>query len=562
MAPAPPGSQIAPLPSNLPFRLVSKTIGQGAYASVRKAVPHNAPKPVIAIKFINKDHAFKQGRLTPKQIKMEILLHQHLGKHLNIIHCLGSGEDALWTWIAMELAEGGDLFDKIEADEGVGEDIAHFYFSQLISAVGYMHSKGVAHRDIKPENVLLSAEGDLKLSDFGLAALFKKDGQLRLCNTVCGSPPYIAPEIVSGRRSKRADVLDVGYAANICDVWSCGVVLFVLLVGNTPWDEPTMRSEEFKEYVQTGGHTSDELWQQLPSEIVSLLRGMLKIDPATRFTLDEVRTHPWFTRKNAYLSSSGRNANPVGLATQMLSQLRIDFSRPPTQSQRGFSQEEDAMDIDSDPRRSSAINLLSSTQPETPVAETPFDWERPPRLASHDGISASQPNQQPVYRTQTIASTPLMSQLPSSTQDMLSQDPSMTQFSQTPGVPLTFTQAARKFADVLPSYSMARFISPHALSFLIPLLLEALHRLGVPAPPFTEQQIEEAEMTGSVSIRVKMADGRRQGLNGHVVIEKAVYDGVGYNEVRFVKASGDPLEWRRFFKNVVLCVGDVVLRPS
>jgi serine/threonine-protein kinase Chk1 len=109
---------------------------------------------------------------------------------------------------------------------------------------------------------------------------------------------------------------------------------------------------------------------------------------------------------------------------------------------------------------------------------------------------------------------------------------------------------------------MARFISPHTLSLLLPLLLAALHRLGVPAPPFTQNQIEEAEMTGNVSIRVKMADGRRQGLNGHVVVEKAVYDGVGYNEVRFVKASGDPLEWRRFFKNVVICVGDVVLRPN
>lgn len=556
MAPAPPGSQVAPLPSNLPFRLVSKTIGQGAYASIRKAVPINAPKPIIAIKFINKEHAFKQGRLTPKQIKTEIILHQHLGKHTNIIHLLGSGEDPLWTWIAMELAEGGDLFDKIEADEGVGEDIAHLYFSQLVSAVSYMHSKGVAHRDIKPENVLLSAEGDLKLSDFGLAALFKKDGQLRLCNTVCGSPPYIAPEIVSGRRSKRADVLDVGYAANICDVWSCGVVLFVLLVGNTPWDEPTLRSEEYKEYVETGGHTTDELWQNLPPEIISLLRGMLKIDPAERFTLDEVRRHPWFTRTNPYLTPSGHNANPVGLATQMLSQLRIDFTRIPTQSQRGFSQE-DPMDIDSDPRRSSAIILLSSTQPETPVADTPFDWERPPRLAS-----ASQPTDDIQRQTQYISSTPLMSQLPPQTQDMLSQDPSMTQFSQTPGVPLTFTQAARKFADVLPSYSMARFISPHALSLLIPLILEALHRLGVPAPSFTEDQIVEAEDSGSVSIRVKMADGRRQGLNGHIVIEQAVYDGQEYNEVRFVKASGDPLEWRRFFKNVVLCVGDVVLRPG
>ncbi|EMD60016.1 hypothetical protein GGP41_009430 [Bipolaris sorokiniana] len=567
MGPAPPGSQAAPLPTNLPFRLVSKTIGQGAYASIRKAVPHNAPKPVIAIKFINKEHALRTGRLTPKQIKMEIVLHQHLGKHHNIIHCLGSGEDALWTWIAMELAEGGDLFDKIEADEGVGQDVAHLYFSQLVSAVAYMHSMGVAHRDIKPENVLLSAEGDLKLSDFGLAALFKKDGQIRLCNTVCGSPPYIAPEIVSGRRSKRADVLDVGYEANMCDIWSCGVVLFVLLVGNTPWDEPTMRSEEFKEYVDTGGHTTDELWAKLPPDIVSLLRGMLKVDPKQRFTLDEVRTHPWFTRKNPYLTPSGRNANPIGLATQMLSHLRIDFTRPPTQSQRGFSQDDgDAMEIDTsdDPRRSSAIHILSSTQPETPSGDTPFDWERPPRLATHDGMSASQPTttgHAAIYHPET-SSTPFLSQLPSSTQDALCQDPSMTQFSSQPGVPLTFTQAARKFADILPSYSMARFISPRPLSLLLPLLLASLNRLGVPAPSFSALQIEEAEQLGSASIRVKMADGRRQGLNGHVVVEKAVYEGAGYWEVRFVKASGDPLEWRRFFKNVVLCVGDVVLRPN
>jgi serine/threonine-protein kinase Chk1 len=96
----------------------------------------------------------------------------------------------------------------------------------------------------------------------------------------------------------------------------------------------------------------------------------------------------------------------------------------------------------------------------------------------------------------------------------------------------------------------------------MPLLLTALHRLGVPAPSFSEAQIEEAEKAGTASIRVKMADGRRQGLNGHIVIEQAIYEGSAYWEVRFVKASGDPLEWRRFFKNMVLCVGDVVLRPN
>ena len=100
---------------------------------------------------------------------MEVVLHKHVSDHNNIISCMGKWEDANWFVIAMDVADGGDLFDKIEADKGVGEDIAHAYFSQLVSAVGYMHSKGVAHRDIKPENMLLSADGNLRIADFGLA---------------------------------------------------------------------------------------------------------------------------------------------------------------------------------------------------------------------------------------------------------------------------------------------------------------------------------------------------------------------------------------------------------
>ncbi|KAF2004973.1 serine/threonine-protein kinase-like protein chk1 [Amniculicola lignicola CBS 123094] len=565
---APPSSQQVPLPAGLPFRIISKTIGQGAYASVRKAIPLNAPRPVIAIKFINKEHAFRYGRLTSKQVKMEFMLHHHLGKHNNIIECWQSGEDAVWTWIAMEWAEGGDLFDKIEADEGCPEDVSHFYFTQLISAMTFMHSKGIAHRDLKPENILLGANGDLKLADFGLAALFKRDGKARMCTTICGSPPYIAPEVVNGRRSQRVDLLDEGYMANISDVWSSGIVLFVLLCGNTPWDEPSKRSLEYQDYVDNSGHSTDELWEKIPSDALSLIRGMLKIDPAKRFTLDEVRTHPWFTRKNAFLSSSGRNANPIGLATQMLSRLHIDFSQNPSQSQRSHSPDPDAMDIDTLPRRSSAGNHapnlgVSSTQPETPITESPFDWERPPRLAGYDGISASQPaDLRNTSLEQDRPSSTYMSQLPSSTQDLLSQDPSLTQFGSNPSVPLSLTQYARKFVDILPSYSLARFLSPSSLTLLIPTLVEALHSLGVPVANISEDQMRQWERDGEASLRVKMADGRRQGLNGHVVIERIVVDSQRICEVRFVKASGDPLEWRRFFKSVVVSCKDVILRPN
>ena len=478
----------------------------------------------------------------------------------------------------MELADGGDLFDKIQPDEGVGEVVAHFYFRQLISAVTYMHSMGIAHRDLKPENVLLSEKGDLKLADFGLAALFKKGDEKRLCYTICGSPPYIAPEVVHGRRSKRPDVLDAGYAGNVADIWSCGVVLFVLLVGNTPWDEPRVSgSVEYADYVKHGVNTPDDLWQGLPPSMLDLIVGMLTIDPTKRWSLQDIQAHPWFSKRSRFADSKGGCANPIGLATQMLSQLRIDFNKAPSQSRRDSSmavEDEDAMDVDSSPRRSSAnpnnINRISQTPEDlnTPTAETPFDWERDPRLpipASQivkDSQSSMPP---PMSQYSQHNGAPRLSQLPPSTQDILSQDPALSQFSQNPDAldRMTLTQAARTFKDLMPNYSMSRFISPLTISQLIPLIVEALHRLTVPIALPEENEITQWERNGEASIRIKMADSRRQALSGHIVVEWMRVADQYVSEVRFVKASGDPLEWRRFFRNVILCVGErVVMRPD
>src|SRR5258706_5579165 len=131
----------------------------------------------------------------------------------------------MWKWIGMEFAEGGDLFDKIEADVGVSEDIAHFYFTQLVSGVSFMLSKGVSHRDIKPENLLLSETGNLKIADFGLATLFEYNGSRKLSSTMSGSPPSIAPDVISCSKStqSRHRPQPPGYAADMMDIWSCRV---------------------------------------------------------------------------------------------------------------------------------------------------------------------------------------------------------------------------------------------------------------------------------------------------------------------------------------------------
>lgn len=147
-----------------------------------------------------------------------------------------------------------------EADQGLPEDIAHFYFTQLVSGVSWLHGKGVAHRDIKPENILLDGDGNLKIADFGLAVLFQYQGKYRESESICGSPPYVAPEVVSRK-----------YRGDRVDIWSCGVVLFVLLAGNTPWDEPTYKSAEFQDYVRTEGRPSYDPWPTLPQETLCKL---------------------------------------------------------------------------------------------------------------------------------------------------------------------------------------------------------------------------------------------------------------------------------------------------
>lgn len=445
----------------------------------------------------------------------------------------------------MELAEGGDLFDKIESDVGIGEDVAHLYFTQLISAVSYMHSKGVGHRDIKPENILLSAEGSLKIADFGLATLFLYNGMKKLCKTSCGSPPYTAPEVVTCD-TRMAKKLGQGYSGDLVDIWSCGVVLFVLLVGNTPWDEPLDRSHEFNEYVKTNGQPDDELWQNLPDETLSLLRGMMRVDPEERFSLAEVRCHPWFTRKNQYMSPDGKLENPIALATQMFESMKIDFSQDPMASQRS-QRSVDGMDIDSQDWNKN----IASTQPETPINDLTFDWERPPRVMVTDGLSASQP----------IASRRLSLQNSYSWDDRMAEEPSFSQFSATPSVPLSRTQYARQFRDIVPSHSLTRFFSLWPLATLHPAVSEALHRLGVPTPALPQTVAEGSEEVTWIKIRT--ADSRNCPLHGDILIER-MNTGMDHDmfEVNFVKVKGDPVEWRRFFKKIVVLCKDAVYKPE
>ncbi|KAK7754986.1 Chk1 protein kinase [Diatrype stigma] len=554
--------------------------------SIKKAIPLDAPTPVFAVKLIHKGYAVKHGRISAKQIAMEVSLHSHIGQHPNVIEWFATGEDHVWRWIAMEFAEGGDLFDKIEADVGVTEDIAHLYFLQLVSGVSFMHSKGVAHRDLKPENILMSGSGNLKVADFGMATMFEYKGQRKQSATMCGSPPYIAPEVLACGRAASAAGADKKvaeaqkYSADLVDIWSCGVILFVLLVGNTPWDEPTKTSWEYQEYVRTNGRSSDDLWKKIPPDALSLLRGMMNVEARKRFSFARIRQHPWYTRNNRFIASDGQISDPLNLATQMLENLRIDFSQQPTssQSQSQSQSQGDAMDVESSSQPSSnnsnnsnnsssiipqtPATVLSATQPETPISDALFDWERPAHRAL--GTTAVLSSTQPVSRADV---------------DMaLAEEPAMSQFSQVPGVPPTLTQRARRFRDIVPPHSLARFFSAVPPRLLVQMLADALHGLNVPLPPGAGGgQVSEDPNGGSggvgggtggahvATLKVRTVDSRRQGLHGEIVVDKYYLPGteaLELLEVRFVKVKGDPLEWRRFFKNMVLLCKDGVYKPE
>lgn len=443
-------------------------------------------------------------------------------------------------WIAMELADGGDLFDKIEADSGVSEDVAHIYFTQLINAVGYMHSKGVGHRDIKPENVLLSSEGNLKLADFGMATLFEYNGKRKMAVSICGSPPYVAPEVLMPRMVNGTK--SISYSADQADVWSCGVVLFVLLAGNTPWSKPVEgldengRPNEYSEYIRSSGRPNDELWSALPLEVCSLLRGMMRVDTSSRFSLADVRRHPWFTRPNKYMDKNGLLVDQLSIATNMFEALHVSFDADPFANTQG-SKASDAMELDHP--HELGRRAFPNTQPETPAEDMLFDWERPGRL----NMAASQP-------VDVNTSTQ-----PASTSTFLADEPSMSQFAAKPSVPLSRTQMARKFRDILPAQSLTRFYSTWTLNLLVPLIVEALGRLGVPTPHLPQPSAQESEYV----IKVRALDTRACIISGKISLDM-IADGLV--EVDFVKGSGDPVEWRRLFKKVTILCKDAVYKPE
>ncbi|CAN1243408.1 CBL-interacting serine/threonine-protein kinase 25 [Linum perenne] len=244
-------------------------LGKGTFAKVYYA-KHLVTGESVAIKVMNKDQVKKQGLISV----------MHLVRHPNVVQLKEVMATKSKIFFVMEYVRGGELFAKV-ARGRLKEDSARKYFQQLISAVDFCHSRGVSHRDLKPENLLLDENEDLKVSDFGLSALPEQLWNDGLLHTQCGTPAYVAPEVL---RKK-------GYDGARADLWSCGVILFVLLAGFLPFQDENL----MKMYRKIFKAEFDcPPW--VSAEGRRLISKLLVADPARRITIPAIMRVPWFRK--------------------------------------------------------------------------------------------------------------------------------------------------------------------------------------------------------------------------------------------------------------------------
>ncbi|KAB2083773.1 hypothetical protein ES319_A05G291500v1 [Gossypium barbadense] len=260
-----------------------RLLGQGNFAKVYYARNIKTSQSV-AVKVIDKEKVLKVGMMD--QTKREISV-MSLVKHPNILELYEVMASKNKIYFVMEYAKGGELFKKVSKGK-LREDMARKYFQQLISAVDFCHSRGVYHRDLKPENLLLDENGILKVSDFGLSALAESKHQDGLLHTSCGTPAYVAPELINRK----------GYDGAKADIWSCGVILYVMLAGYLPFHDSNLiaiyRKISKAEYKFPN-------W--FSPEVTKLLSRILNPNPKARISIAKLMTNTWFRK--------GFNSKPI-----------------------------------------------------------------------------------------------------------------------------------------------------------------------------------------------------------------------------------------------------------
>uniref|UniRef100_A0A672HXE9 MAP/microtubule affinity-regulating kinase 3 n=1 Tax=Salarias fasciatus TaxID=181472 RepID=A0A672HXE9_SALFA len=251
------------------YRLL-KTIGKGNFAKVKLA-RHILTGREVAIKIIDKT------QLNPTSLQKlfrEVRIMKTLN-HPNIVQLFEVIETEKTLYLIMEYASGGEVFDYLVAHGRMKEKEARAKFRQIVSAVHYCHQKNIVHRDLKAENLLLDADSNIKIADFGFSNEFTAGNKL---DTFCGSPPYAAPELFQGKKYDGPEV----------DIWSLGVILYTLVSGSLPFDGQNLK--ELRERVLRGKY---RVPFYMSTDCEGILRRFLVLNPTKRCSLEQIMRDKW-----------------------------------------------------------------------------------------------------------------------------------------------------------------------------------------------------------------------------------------------------------------------------
>uniref|UniRef100_A0A8C8TPQ6 BR serine/threonine kinase 1 n=1 Tax=Peromyscus maniculatus bairdii TaxID=230844 RepID=A0A8C8TPQ6_PERMB len=246
-----------------PYRL-EKTLGKGQTGLVKLGV-HCITGQKVAVKIVNRE---KLSESVLMKVEREIAILK-LIEHPHVLKLHDVYENKKYLYLVLEHVSGGELFDYLVKKGRLTPKEARKFFRQIVSALDFCHN-------LKPENLLLDEKNNIRIADFGMASLQVGDS---LLETSCGSPHYACPEVIKGEK----------YDGRRADMWSCGVILFALLVGALPFDDDNLR--QLLEKVKRGVFHMPHF---IPPDCQSLLRGMIEVEPEKRLSLEQIQKHPWY----------------------------------------------------------------------------------------------------------------------------------------------------------------------------------------------------------------------------------------------------------------------------
>uniref|UniRef100_A0A8C1U1P2 Serine/threonine-protein kinase DCLK2 n=1 Tax=Cyprinus carpio TaxID=7962 RepID=A0A8C1U1P2_CYPCA len=266
---------------------IGKVIGDGNFAVVKECVERSTGKE-FALKIIDKNKCRGKEHL----IESEVAVLRRV-KHPNIIMLIEEVDTPTELYLVMELVKGGDLFDAITSSTKYTERDASVMVFNLAAALKYLHRMCIVHRDIKPENLLVceypNGIKSLKLGDFGLATVV--EGPLY---TVCGTPTYVAPEIIS----------ESGYGLKV-DIWAAGVITYILLCGFPPFrSEKNLQEDLFDQILVGHLEFPSPFWDNITDSAKDLIGHMLQVNVEARYTAEDVLSHPWITENDAAMENN------------------------------------------------------------------------------------------------------------------------------------------------------------------------------------------------------------------------------------------------------------------